>query len=415
MALTLCGYYIRESPVCQHAGRIFIYGFPAEKTGPPLASRPRLWYTVSRKTPVSRRIGGTMERSATAFGHMPDGTPVELLTLRDGACTCDVITYGAAVRSLSVPARDGTPVDVALGFDTLEDYRAQDKFIGALIGRYANRIGGAGFSLNGRSYSLSANDGANSLHGGPTGFHAQVWAVEALDKNSVTLALISPDMHEGYPGTLEARVTYTLKDGALAIGYRAKSDKDTVCNLTNHSYFNLSGHGSGSVESQYIRLHASRYTPTLPGSIPTGALAPVEGTVMDLRRPQPIGACIDEPFEQLALAGGWDHNWVIDGWDGKLRSAAWAWAPDTGIALEAFTTLPGIQFYAGNYLNDCPAGKGGAPYAKRWGFCLETQYFPDSPNQPGFPSCVLRSGEEYRSTTVYRFCAPDPSGLDLSG
>ena len=355
-----------------------------------------------------------MEHNRTAFGQMPDGTPVELLTLRDGACTCQIITYGGAVRALTVPARDGTPVDVALGFDTLEDYRTQNKYIGALIGRYANRIGGAKFSLNGVEYPLSVNDGVNSLHGGPTGFHAQVWAVEALSGNAVTLALTSPDLHEGFPGALEVKVTYTLKGGALAIDYWAKSDKDTVCNLTNHSYFNLSGHSSGSAESQFIRLYASRYTPTLPGSIPTGELAPVDGAVMDLRRAQPMGACIDESFEQLTLAGGWDHNWAVDGWDGTLRPAAWAWSPDTGIAMETLTTLPGIQFYSGNYLDGCPAGKGGAPYAKRWGFCLETQYFPDSPNKPGFPSCVLRAGEEYRSATVYRFSAPAPGELDLS-
>ena len=355
-----------------------------------------------------------MEHNRRAFGQMPDGTPVELLTLRDGACTCEIITYGGAVRSLTVPARDGTPVDVALGFDTLEDSRTQNKYIGALIGRYANRIGGAKFSLNGKEYPLNVNDGVNSLHGGPTGFHAQVWAVEALSENAVTLTLTSPDGHEGYPGTLDARVTYTLKDGALTLDYWARSDRDTVCNLTNHSYFNLSGHGSGSAESQYIRLYASRYTPADAGSIPIGEIAPVDGTVMDLRRPQPIGACADEPFEQLVFAGGWDHNWAIDGWDGKLRPAAWAWSPDTGVAMETLTTLPGIQFYSGNYLDGCPAGKGGAPYAKRWGFCLETQYFPDSPNRPGFPSCVLRAGEEYHSTTVYRFFTPDPRELNLS-
>ena len=355
-----------------------------------------------------------MEHNRTAFGHMPDGTPVELLTLRDGACACEIITYGGAVRSLTVPARDGTPVDVVLGFDALEDYRTQDKYIGALIGRYANRIGGAKFTLNGVEYPLSVNDGVNSLHGGPTGFHAQVWAVEALSENSVTLSLTSPDMHEGYPGALEVRVAYTLKDGALTLEYWAKSDRDTVCNLTNHSYFNLSGHNSGSAESQFIRLYASRYTPTGPGSIPTGELAPVDGTVMDLRRVQPIGARADEPFDQLILADGWDHNWAVDGWDGTLRPAAWAWSPDTGVAMETLTTLPGVQFYSGNFLDGCPAGKGGAPYAKRWGFCLETQYFPDSPNRPGFPSCVLRAGEEHRSATVYRFSVPAPGELDLS-
>ena len=353
------------------------------------------------------------------FGRMPDGTEVEEITLRGGGITCKIITYGGAVRSLAVPDRDGNPVDVVLGFDTLEDYIAQDKYIGALVGRYANRIGGARFTLDGVEYTLAANDGPNSLHGGKVGFDKQVWTVEELSENAVTLSLTSPDMQEGYPGTLSVRVTYTLSDGALSIGYWAGSDKDTVCNLTNHSYFNLSGHDSGSVESQDIRLFASRYTPTVPGSIPTGEIAPVEGTFMDLRRTQPIGACIDEDFDQLVMAGGWDHNWVIDGWDGAgcqdtLRPAAWAWSPDTCIVMETFTTLPGVQFYAGNFVDGCPAGKGGAAYGKRQGFCLETQFFPDSPNRPGFPSCVLRAGEEYRSTTVYRFSAPDPRELDLS-
>ncbi len=360
-----------------------------------------------------------MEQNRTAFGRMPGGTPVELLTLRDGALSCGIITYGGAVRSLTVPDRDGNPVDVALGFDTLEDYLAQDKYIGALVGRYANRIGGAKFTLGGVEYRLAANDGENSLHGGAVGFDKQVWAVGALAGNSVTLSLTSPDGQEGYPGTMEVRVTYTLAGGALSIDYRARSDRDTVCNLTNHCYFNLSGHDSGSVESQDIRLYASRYTPTAPGSIPTGEVAPVDGTFMDLRHTQPIGACIDEDFGQLTMAGGWDHNWAIDGWDGTgrqdaLRPAAWAWSPDTCIVMEVFTTLPGVQFYAGNYLDGCPAGKGGTPYGKRCGFCLETQFFPDSPNRPQFPSCVLRAGEEYRSRTVYRFSAPDPRELDLS-
>ncbi len=345
---------------------------------------------------------------------MPDGTQVDKLTLRGGTMSCEIITYGGAVRSLMVPDRDGNPVDVVLGFDTLDDYRAQDKYIGALVGRYANRIGGAKFTLNGVEYPLAANNGENALHGGLAGFDKQVWTVEAQTDNSVTLSLTSPDGQEGYPGTLKVRVTYTLGCGALSIDYRAVSDRDTVCNLTNHCYFNLSGHDSGSVESQDIRLNASRYTPIVPGSIPTGEIAPVDGTFMDLRHVQPIGACIDEDFDQLAMAGGWDHNWVIDGWDGKLRPAAWAWSPDTCIVMETFTTMPGVQFYAGNYLDGCPAGKGGAPYGKRCGFCLETQFFPDTPNWPEFPSCVLRAGEEYHSTTIYRFSAPDPRELDLS-
>ena len=346
------------------------------------------------------------QQNRTAFGVLPGGAPVELLTLRDGAYTCQIITYGGAVRSLTVPDRDGNPVDVVLGFDTLEGYTAQDKYLGALVGRYANRIGGAKFTLNGVEYPLAANDGPNSLHGGQRGFDKQVWTVDSLSGNAVTLSLTSPDGQEGYPGTLTVQVTYTLADGALRLDYSAQCDRDTVCSLTNHSYFNLSGHGSGKVEGQLIQVSASRYTPTLPGSIPTGELATVEGTPMDLRTPCPIGEHIDDPFEQLTLAGGYDHNWVVDGWDGALQPIASAWSPDTGIIMEVSSTLPGVQFYAGNYLDGCPAGKGGAPYAKRWGFCLETQLFPDSPNQPGFPTCVLRAGEKSESTTVYRFPAP---------
>lgn len=348
-----------------------------------------------------------MDENRTAFGRMPDGTQVDQLTLRDGGMSCQILTYGGAVRSLTVPDREGKAVDVALGFDTLEDYRAQDKYMGALVGRYANRIGGAKFTLNGTEYPLLANNGPNALHGGGVGFDKQVWTVEALSDNSVTLSLVSPHMQEGYPGTLRVEVTYTLQNGALSIDYRAQSDRDTVCSLTNHTYFNLSGQGSGSVEGQYIRLDAARYTPTDAGSIPTGEIAPVEGTPMDLRTIRPIGARIDEPFEQLTLAGGYDHNWVIDGWDGSLRNAAKAWSPDTGIALTAYTTLPGVQFYTGNFIEGCPKGKGGVVYGNRHGFCLETQFFPDSPNHPEFPSCVLRAGEEYRNTTIYAFSTAD--------
>lgn len=356
-------------------------------------------------------------QNRTVFGQMPDGTGVELLTLRDGACACEIITCGGAVRSLTVPDKNGAPVDVALGFDALEDYRTQTKYLGALVGRYANRIGGARFTLNGKEYTLAKNSGENSLHGGAVGFNAKVWTVEALTENAAVLSLFSPDGEEGYPGDLTVRVTYTLSDGALSIEYWAKSGADTVCNLTNHTYFNLSGHGSGSMEGQFIKLNASRYTPTVPGSIPTGEIAPVDGTPMDLRTLQPIGEHISDPFEQLTLAGGYDHNWAIDGWDGTGRQAALlpaarAWSPDTGILMEVLTTLPGIQFYAGNFLGGCPTGKGGAVYANRYGFCLETQYFPDSPNHPNFPSAVLRAGEEYHSKTVYRFgTASSAAGL----
>lgn len=349
-----------------------------------------------------------MEDNRTAFGRMPDGTQVDQITLKNGDMACRIITYGGAVRSLTVPDRDGAPVDVALGFDTLEAYRTQDKYMGAIVGRYANRIGGAKFTLNGIEYPLYANDGPNSLHGGRAGFDKKVWTVERLAADSVTLSLVSPDGEEGYPGTLRVEATYTLRDGELLLWYQARCDKDTPCSLTNHTYFNLSGHDSGSVEGQYIKLYASRYTPTAPGSIPTGEIAPVEGTPMDLRTAQPIGAHIGDPFDQLVMARGYDHNWVIDGFDDMAAvPAARAWSPETGICLEAATTQPGVQFYTGNYVGGCPAGKGGAAYGDRHGFCLETQCFPDSPNHPNFSPWVLWAGSEYRSGTVYRFSIID--------
>ncbi len=254
------------------------------------------------------------------FGRMPDGTPVEEFTLRDGDCSCEILTYGGALRSLVVPDRDGKPVDILLGFDTLEDYRAQDKFMGALIGRYGNRIGGSRFVLEGKEYLLRANDGPNHLHGGPEGFDKQVWTVKAVSENALTLVLRSPDGQEGYPGTLDVTVTYTLRDRALSIDYRAASDRTTLCNLTNHAYFNLSGHDSGDIAGQEFQLLASRFVPVDGEAIPAGTIDPVEGTPMDLRRSQPLGE------------REYDHNWAIDGWDGTLRPAARVWSPATGIS-----------------------------------------------------------------------------------
>jgi len=340
------------------------------------------------------------------FGVTPDGAAVELHTLRAGALSCNVLTYGGTLQSLRVPDRDGKPVDVLLGFDSLEPYLTHDKFLGALVGRYANRIGAARFTLNGKAYPLAANDnGVNHLHGGLDGFNRRVWTVESASENRLLLSLFSPDGDQGYPGNLTVQVTYTLTAEGLTIDYRAESGRDTVCNLTNHAYFNLSGHDSGPVLDQTIQIPADRYTPTDPLSIPTGEIAPVEGTPMDLRTTAPIGARIGEDFPQLLQAGGYDHNWIPNGQPGALRTAARAASAVTGVSMEVLSTLPGIQFYTGNYLDGCPAGKGGAPYARRWGFCLETQFYPDSPNQPGFPSCVLRPGETYAHTTVFRFAA----------
>lgn len=337
------------------------------------------------------------------FGAMPDGTPVEEVVLQRGGKSCSVITYGGALRALAVPDREGMPVDVVLGFDHLEDYRRQDKYLGALVGRYANRIGNSRFTLKGVNYPLAANNGKNHLHGGLVGFDKQVWKIADCSRHELTLSLFSPDGQEGYPGNLRVQVTYTLTEDALTLDYQAVCDQDTPCNLTNHAYFNLNGHQSGPVGEQYIQILADAYTPADAGSIPTGEIAPVEGTPMDLRQSQKIGAHIDDDFPQLKMAGGYDHNWVLAHRPGELALAARAWSEETGITLEALTTMPGVQFYAGNYLDGCPAGKGGAPYDKRWGFCLETQFFPDSPNKPNFPSALLKAGETYRQQTVYRF------------
>jgi aldose 1-epimerase len=337
------------------------------------------------------------------FGIMPDGTAVDQYTLTCGEMSCEIITYGGALRSLRVPDRNETIVDVVLGFDYLRDYLVQDKYIGALIGRYANRIGGSTFSLNGTRYFLAANDGANHLHGGLRGFDKQVWNAAGASEDTLVLTLNSPDGQEGYPGNLDVQVTYRLEAHSLTIRYRAVCDLDTPCNLTNHTYFNLGGHHSGPVTSQVIQLFADCYIPTDEESIPMGVIEPVEGTPMDLRQPTRIGAQIDGAFSQLVFAGGYDHNWITADQEGSLHPAAQAFSPATGISMEVFSTLPGIQFYSGNYLDGCPVGKEGAPYARRWGFCLETQMFPDTPNRPEFPSCVLRAGEVWEHTSVFKF------------
>ncbi len=340
---------------------------------------------------------------STPFGVMPDGTPVDLITLMQGNLSCELITYGGAVRSLIVPDCDGHPTDVVLGLDTLEDYRSQDKYLGAIVGRYANRIADASFCLNGKEYPLAANNGPNHLHGGLEGFNSQVWTAESKEANRVVLSRISPDGEEGYPGTLSVQVTYTLTDDSLEIDYQARCDQDTICNLTNHSYFNLAGHNSGLINEQYVQINAASYTPTFPGSIPTGQIMPVDGTPMDLRQACRIGDHVDDDFPQLIMAGGYDHNWVIDGPFGTLRPAAAAWCEETGITMEVLTTMPGVQFYTANFLEGCPDGKDGALYGNRSAFCLETQYYPDSPHHENFPSPILRAGEIYRHKTIYRF------------
>ena len=342
----------------------------------------------------------------TPFGLTPDGQEVDQILLTKGDLSCQILTFGATIRSLTVPDRDGSPTDVLLGYDTLEEYLRHDGYLGATVGRYANRIAGGTFGLNGETYRLAINNGPNHLHGGLCGFSHQVWDIETCDTGSVTLRLHSPHMQEGYPGSLTCHVTFTLEDDSLTIRYQATTDRDTLCNLTNHSYFNLSGHGSGPVLEQELRLFAHYYTPTDATAIPLGTLGPVAGTPMDFLSPTPIGKNIQAPFPQLTDALGYDHNYAIDGPTGTLRPAAVAHSAATGITMEVSTTLPGVQFYSANYLPPHRMGKAGKTYGPRHGFCLETQFFPDSPNRPNFPSAILRPEAPYDHTTVFRFPRP---------
>ena len=344
-----------------------------------------------------------MQPSQQAFGITRSGEPVEQLTLDNGRLSCQILTFGATLRALSVPDRDGVRQDVVLGYDTLEEYESQDGYLGAVVGRYANRIAGGRFSLNGTVYTLACNNGPNHLHGGVVGFSYRVWTVEELTSDRAVLSLVSPDGEEGYPGRLQVQVTYQLEGDSLTLRYRSLCDRDTVCNLTNHAYFNLAGQGSGPVLDQEIQLFAQSYTPADATSIPTGSIDPVAGTPMDFRTLTPLGAHIQEPFQQLEFGRGYDHNFVVDGPVGTLRPAARAYAPQTGIAMEADTTLPGVQLYTANFIDEGRPGKNGASYGPRHAFCLETQFFPDSPNHPKFPSCLLRAGTPREDVTRFTF------------
>jgi len=337
------------------------------------------------------------------FGIMPDDKPVEQYTLKNGKLSCEIITYGGAVKSLIVPDKNGNPTDVVLGFDTLDDYLKQDKYMGAIIGRCANRIGGSVFEYDGKIHHLYNNDGKNHLHGGKNGFDKKIWEVKEATENTLKLWSFSSEKEEGYPGGLIMDVKYTLNEDALSITYYAYTRSKTICNMTNHSYFNLSGHDDGCIEDNLIQIMADYYTPTDGESIPTGEIAAVENTPMDLREPIKIGQHADSDFEQLKLAGGYDHNWCINGESGHLRIAARAKSEKTGIVMETYTTQPGIQFYSGNYLDGCPNGKGCAEYKKRSGFCLETQHYPDAVHYENFPSVELKKHLAYYQQTVYRF------------
>ncbi|MBI5084659.1 MAG: galactose mutarotase [Acidobacteria bacterium] len=342
------------------------------------------------------------------FGKTARGEAVDLyiLTNKNGV-EAAITNYGGIVVRLKTADARGRLADITLGFDTLQGYLGSHPYFGAIIGRYGNRIGKAKFTLDGHEYKLAANNGENSLHGGIYGFDKKVWAAVAESDEQgqrLTLTTQSADGEEGYPGKLDVTVVYTLTDDdELRIDYRATTDKPTVINLTNHTYFNLAGQGSGDVLDTEMTIAADRFTPVDAGLIPTGELRSVEGTPFDFRKPSTIGARIEDGSEQIQLGLGYDHNYVINRTAPGLALAARAVYPKNGRALEVWTTEPGVQFYTGNFLDGKVLGKNLNAYQRRSGFCLETQHFPDSPNRPDFPSTTLRPGAEYRSTTVWKF------------
>lgn len=348
-----------------------------------------------------------MTISHAPFGQAPDGTPVQLYTLRNSrGSEAQICTYGGIVTSLKVADKHGKFGDVVLGYDTLDGYIEKSPHFGCLVGRYGNRIAKGKFTLNGKEYTLAVNNPPNSLHGGVMGFDKVVWKAKVLVSSTgpaLELNYTSKDGEEGFPGNLKVAATYTLtEDNALRLDFIATTDADTVCNLTHHSYFNFAG--KGEVLGHVVTIHADRFTPVDANMIPTGELRPVKGTPLDFTKPTSIGARINSDDEQIKLGGGYDHNWVVNqATPGQLTHAATVTEPTSGRVMEVWTTEPGIQFYTGNFLDGSITGKGGWTYQARNGFCFEPQHFPDSPNQPSFPTTVLKPGQTYQNTIIYKF------------
>jgi aldose 1-epimerase len=340
--------------------------------------------------------------SREPFGVTAAGEPVDLFTLaNDHGMGVKIINFGGVITAIKVPDRFGKVDDVVLGHDTLEGYENRSRYFGALVGRYANRIANGRFVLNGVNYSLATNNGANHLHGGLKGFDKVVWQATELS-DGVQLTYLSRDGEEGYPGTLQATVNYSLTTAnELRIEYLATTDADTIINLTNHSYFNLAG--GGTILGHEVTINAEAFTPVDKGLIPTGEIRAVKDTPMDFTSATPIGARIGDDYEQLGLAGGYDHNFVLRVGMERFRVAATLHEPKSGRVMQVSTTQPGMQFYSGNFLNGSIVGKGGTPYEKHCACCFETQHFPDSPNQPSFPTTVLKPGEQFQQTTAFKF------------
>lgn len=345
-----------------------------------------------------------MKISKTDFGITKDSSKIDIYTLTNqNKMQVSITTFGGTIVSIKVPDKTNQLVDVVLGYDNIKNYECQNKYIGALIGRHGNRIKKGQFTLNGKTHQLYCNDGQNHLHGGKIGFDKKIWSAN-ITPAGLDVMYISPNGEENYPGTLTVHVLYSLSDdNTLSIAYTATADEDTVCNLTNHTYFNLAGYDSGNILKQKIQLFSDSYTVADKESLPTGNIASVVETPLDLRQPTAIGDHIDDPFQQIQFAGGYDHNWVINDYDGTLKKAAFAYDDTTGITLTASTTLPGIQFYSGNYLDGAPEGKNHALIAKRYGFCLESQYFPNALENPNFQQPIAKKNEPWQALTTYQF------------
>jgi len=344
------------------------------------------------------------------FGKTADGTPVELYTLQNAnGAEAKIMTYGGIVQSLSVPDKNGKFADVVLGFDNLQGYIDKSPYFGALIGRYGNRIGGAKFTLEGKTYNLATNNGPNSLHGGLVGFDKVVWTARPMETAhgpALILTYLSKDGEEGFPGNLMVTAIYTLTDdNALKLEFTAKTDMPTVVNLTHHSYFNLAGQGNGDILGHVVYINADKTTPVDSGLITTGEFADVTGTPFDFRKPTAIGARINDPNPVLRYGPGYDHNWVINKPLGQLGLMARVKEPTSGRVMEVWSDEPGLQFYAGNFLDGTIKGKGGVAYQIHTGFCMEPQHYPDSPNKPNFPSVVLLPGQTFHNTIIYKFSA----------
>ena len=338
-----------------------------------------------------------------SFGTTADGRPVEIYTLKSDAVEARIMTYGARIVSIEAPDRDGKMADVTLGYKALDAYEADGStYFGAIVGRYGNRIANGKFTLDEHEYHVPINNSGQSLHGGLVGFDKLVWQAHAVAEG-VEMTLVSKDGDQGYPGTLTAHVRYSLHHNALRIDYSITTDKATVVNLTNHTYFNLGGVHSGTILNDVMTIPADKYTPVTPVLIPTGELAPIEGTPFDFRKATVIGERIHNDNVQLKLAGGYDHNWVLRGSNGETKTAAKVYDPVSGRVLTVTTTEPGVQFYSGNFLDGTKYGKEGTSYPKNAGLCLETQHFPDSPNHPGFPTTELKPGEVRHSMTTFTF------------